>query len=158
MSAAQLVTSAVGMTVALRRRHAFDVPFMRGDPGKVVQQSLLWGTAMSAPVTMLVTHAAALWTLARRQSPAAARILGLLGATNVAGYLAERLVRRRLTRSGWDRLESPVLIAGICLAAAMALVARGDTNRPAPRAFVGATGPRRVTPHGQSRPPDPRRT
>jgi hypothetical protein len=40
----------------------------------------------------------------------------------VAGYLAERLVRRRLMPSGWDTAESPVIAAGISLAAAMALI------------------------------------
>ena len=40
----------------------------------------------------------------------------------VAGYLAERLVRHRLAPSGWDMAESPVIVAGISLAAAMALI------------------------------------
>jgi hypothetical protein len=40
----------------------------------------------------------------------------------VAGYLAERLVRHRLVPSGWDTAESPVIVAGISLAAAMALI------------------------------------
>jgi hypothetical protein len=35
----------------------------------------------------------------------------------VAGYLGERLVRRRLRPSGWDALESPLVLAGIGLAA-----------------------------------------
>jgi hypothetical protein len=39
-----------------------------------------------------------------------------------AGYLAERLVRQRLTPAGWDRAETPVVIAGISLAVAMALI------------------------------------
>jgi hypothetical protein len=38
----------------------------------------------------------------------------------VPGYVAEALVRRRLRPSGWDGVESPVVIAGIGLAAAMA--------------------------------------
>jgi hypothetical protein len=40
----------------------------------------------------------------------------------VAGYLAERLVRQRLTAAGWDAVETPVVVAGIGLAAAMALI------------------------------------
>jgi hypothetical protein len=40
----------------------------------------------------------------------------------VAGYLAERLVRHRLAPAGWDTAESPVIVAGISLAAAMALI------------------------------------
>jgi hypothetical protein len=49
-------------------------------------------------------------------------VLGGLGAAMVAGYLAERLVRHRLAPSGWDAAESPVIVAGIGLAAAMALL------------------------------------
>ena len=53
---------------------------------------------------------------------AAERTLGVLGATMAAGYLAERLVRRRLLRPGWDVVESPVIVAGLGLAAAMAVM------------------------------------
>ena len=128
VAAAQLVTNAIGMAVALRRRHPFDVPFMRGDPDNVRRESILWGTAMSAPVVMLVTHTTALGMLARRPSRGAARLLGWIGAVNVAGYLAERLVRKRLSPSGWDGLESPMVMAGIFLGAAMALVARRELH------------------------------
>lgn len=40
----------------------------------------------------------------------------------VAGYLSERLVRRRLLPSGWDAAETPVATAGMSLAAVMALL------------------------------------
>jgi hypothetical protein len=40
----------------------------------------------------------------------------------VAGYLAERLVRRRLLPSGWDAAETPVVTSGMSLAAVMAMV------------------------------------
>jgi len=40
----------------------------------------------------------------------------------MAGYLLERLGRQRLRRSGWDAAESPLVIAGLSLAAAMALL------------------------------------
>jgi hypothetical protein len=33
----------------------------------------------------------------------------------MAGYLGERLVRQRLRRSGWDALESPLIIAALGL-------------------------------------------
>ena len=49
-------------------------------------------------------------------------MLGVLGAAMVAGYLAERLARRRLLPSGWDAAETPVVIAGMGLAAVMALL------------------------------------
>jgi hypothetical protein len=60
--------------------------------------------------------------LVRRPDAAAERILGGLGAAMTAGYLAERLVRQRLTPAGLDRAETPVVIAGISLAVAMALI------------------------------------
>jgi len=47
----------------------------------------------------------------------------------VAGYLGERLVRQRLRPSGWDRLESPLLIMSIALAAAMASLGLGGSRR-----------------------------
>ena len=58
----------------------------------------------------------------RGAEPAAERVLGVLGAAMVAGYLAERLARRRLLPSGWDAAETPVVIAGMGLAAVMALL------------------------------------
>ena len=42
----------------------------------------------------------------------------------VAGYLGERLVRQRLRPSGWDALESPLVVAAIGLAVAMAALGR----------------------------------
>ena len=60
--------------------------------------------------------------VARRPSRLAALGLGALGATFVAGCLGERLVRRRLRPSGWDALESPLLVVAIGLAAAMAVL------------------------------------
>jgi hypothetical protein len=80
------------------------------------------GTALSAPAVMLGAQAGAIAALLRGPSPAARRLLGGLGAAMVAGYLAERLVRHRLAPSGWDTAESPVIVAGISLAAAMALL------------------------------------
>ena len=41
----------------------------------------------------------------------------------MAGYLGERLVRRRLRPSGWDAVETPLVVAGIGLAGAMAALA-----------------------------------
>jgi hypothetical protein len=58
--------------------------------------------------------------LRRPDATVPARVLGGLGTAMVAGYLMERLVRRRLHPSGWDAAESPMIIAGLSLAAAMA--------------------------------------
>jgi hypothetical protein len=138
VSAAQLATGAGGLALALRRRHAFDLPFWHGQPSAVGRDALLMGTALSAPEVMLGAQAGAIAALLRGPSPAARRLLGGLGAAMVAGYLAERLVRHRLTPSGWDMAESPVIVAGVSLAAAMALIGLGP---PRGQAQAGGAGP-----------------
>ncbi len=122
VSAAQLTCGVGGMALALRRRHAFDIPFWRGRESAVGRDSVLMGTALSAPAVMLGAQAGAITVLLRRPSRGARRLLGGLGATMVAGYAAERLVRQRLSPAGWDTAESPVIVVGIGLAAAMAVI------------------------------------
>ena len=113
------------MAVAVRRRRFFDVPLvhMRGSPERVLQDSLLNGTALSAPVTMLTLQGVAIAAVARRSSKGWARVLGILGALMVPGYLSERHVRRILSRNGWEPVESPLAVVGIVLSAAMAVLA-----------------------------------
>src|SRR5262252_5784901 len=133
VSAVQLGAGLGGMALAIRRRHAFDIPGWRGQQSAVGRDSLLMGTALSAPAAMLVTQAAATVALLRRPDAAApARVLGGLGTAMVAGYLLERLGRRRLRPSGWDAAESPAVIAGLGLAAAMALLGLRPRRRPPP--------------------------
>jgi hypothetical protein len=122
VSAAQLAAGLSGMALAIRRRRAFDIPFWRGQESAVGRDSLLMGTALSAPVVMLGAQACATAALVRGPNLAAGRVLGGLGAAMVAGYLAERLVRRRLLPSGWDAAETPVVTTGMSLAAVMALL------------------------------------
>ena len=122
VSAAQLACGLWGMAVAIRRHRAFDLPFWHGQESAVSRDSLLMGTALSAPVMMLGAQAWATAALARRPDPAAQRVLGGLGAAMAAGYLAERLVRQRLLPSGWDAAETPVITAGMSLAVVMALL------------------------------------
>lgn len=116
------------MALAVRRRHAFDILFRQGQDSAVARDSLLMGTALSAPVALLGAQACATAVLFRQPSRAAERLLGGLGATMVVGYLAERLVRQRLLPSGWEAMESSVVISGIGLAAVMALL--GLRSRP----------------------------
>lgn len=59
VSAAQLAFGLSGMAVAVRRRRAFDLPFWQGQEATVGRDSLLMGTALSAPVTMLGAQACA---------------------------------------------------------------------------------------------------
>jgi hypothetical protein len=122
VSGAQLATGLVGMAVAVRRRHQYDFLFLHGDPDHIARDALLMGTAFSAPATMLVAQVLATARLFRGPSRAACLVVAGLGIAMVPGYLGEKLVRRRLTGSGYDRLETLLLIAGIQLAALMALL------------------------------------
>jgi pimeloyl-ACP methyl ester carboxylesterase len=108
------------MVVALQRRHPYDVFWMHGRADAIARDTIVKGTALSAPVSNLLAQAALTAVVARRPSLGAARALGGLGALQVAGYLGERLVRRRLRPSGWDAVESPLAVVGIGLAGAMA--------------------------------------
>jgi pimeloyl-ACP methyl ester carboxylesterase len=132
VSVAQLATGVAGMVVALRRRHPYDVFWMHGRADAIARDTILRGTALSASVSNLLVQAALTTVVARRPSRGAARALGGLGALQVAGYLGERLVGRRLHPSGWDRLESPLVLAGIGLAGTMAALGGQVERRDAP--------------------------
>ena len=120
VSAAQLASGVAGMVVALRRKHPYDVFWMHGHPDEIARDTIFKGTALSAPVSNLLTHATITAVVARRPSRRGEQALGGFGALLVAGYLGERLVRQRLRPSGWDALESPLLVVAIGLAMAMA--------------------------------------
>lgn len=107
------------MVVALRRHHPYDVFWMHGQPDQIVRDTIFKGTALSAPVSNLLTHATLTAVVARRPSRRGEQALGGLGALLVAGYLGERLVRQRLRPSGWEALESPLLVVAIGLAMAV---------------------------------------
>jgi hypothetical protein len=110
------------MAVAVKRHHAYDVPLLHGRPDKVARDALLMGTALSAPGVMLAAQGWAIVRLLRGSPNPARRVLGGLGATMIAGYSAERLVRRRLRPSSWDPVESPLAATGMTLAATMAIL------------------------------------
>jgi hypothetical protein len=136
VSAAQLASGVAGMVVALRRMHPYDVFWMHGRPDAIARDSLFKGTALSAPVSTLVTQAALVAIMARHPSRRAAQGLRIVGVTMVAGYLGERLVRQRLRPSGWDAVESPLIVAALVLSVGMAalgsssLAATTDPERP----------------------------
>ena len=118
VSATQLACGIASAAIAVRRQHAFDLGLVRGDPTRVAAEACTVGTALSAPAPMLVTQAVATGVVLSGDSHRATRTLGWLGAAMTAGYLAERLVRRRLRR--WDPVETPLVVAGLGLSAAMA--------------------------------------
>ena len=58
VSGAQLATGGAGMVVALRRRHPYDVFWMRGRAETIARDAIFRGTALSAPVSNLLIQAA----------------------------------------------------------------------------------------------------
>ena len=125
LSAAQLATGLAGQALAVRRRAFYDIPFGTGRPEDVVRDSFTNGTAFSAPVHMLVVQAWATARLARRPGDVLARrVLRGLGTVMIAGYLMERRDRQRLTPSGLDPVETPLVVTALGLAAAMVLAGR----------------------------------
>jgi hypothetical protein len=124
VSTVQLGAGVAGMAIAVRRRHTYDLPLLHGRPDKVARDSIIVGTALSAPVTMLTAQAIAAARVLYRPTPRARQLLGMLGAVMVIGYLAEQHVRQRLRPSSWDTIESPLIVLGISAAGAMATLAR----------------------------------
>jgi hypothetical protein len=126
VSTGQLAAGVAGLVVALRRKRAYDFLGIRGEPAHVARDATWMGTALSAPMAMLVAQAWATLRIARPGSHPRARtraVLGGLGVVMVVGYLGESLVRRRLRTAGWDRVESPIAGAGLALAVAMVVLA-----------------------------------
>jgi hypothetical protein len=130
VSTAQLVTGILGLAIALKRRHAYDFLMLHGRRDKVARDALTMGTALSAPAGMLGAQGVAAARLLRTSSDPARLVLGILGAAMTGGYLGESLVRRRLHPSNWDGVESPVVVAGLGLSAAMAVIAFAGRRRP----------------------------
>ena len=120
VSAAQLACGIASAAVAVRRGHAFDLGLVRGDPTRVAAEACTIGTALSAHAPMLVTQAVATGVVLSRDSRRATSTLGWLGAAMIGGYLAERLVRQRLRPAGWEQVETPLVVTGLGLSAAMA--------------------------------------
>jgi hypothetical protein len=120
LSTAQLAAGLAGLVVAVRRRRPYDLPFLSGSTQHVARDSLWMGTAYSAPAPMLLGQAFATANLWRGPDDGARRMLGMLGVLMVPGYLLERSGREHLSRA--DPVETPVVLAGTALAAAMAVL------------------------------------
>ncbi|TNM61129.1 hypothetical protein FHN55_17415 [Streptomyces sp. NP160] len=130
---AQLGTALVGQAVAVRRGLPVDIAALglrpRLPPGpassrRVARDAWVTGTALSAPVPALLLQGGALAVLARHPAPApagrsAALVLGVQAAVACAGQPAERLGRVRLVRGSTDPVETPVVVLGTVLAAAV---------------------------------------
>jgi len=122
ISAAQLAAGVAGQVIAVRDRRPFDTPLLgqRGRPEDVVRDSVFNGTALSAPLVMLLVQAAATVRLAKGPSAVAGRTLGVLGTTMACGYLLEREFPRAFSRAGLDPVVTPIASGGFALAVAMA--------------------------------------
>jgi hypothetical protein len=130
VSALQLAAGLAGHVVAVRDRRAFDVALLRwrGRPERVARDALVYGTGLSAPVSMLATQLVSVGLLAVRPSRPAARTLGLLGATMVVGSLVERDFRQALRPSVFDPAVAPIAVAGCGLAVPMAVLGLGTSS------------------------------
>jgi hypothetical protein len=124
VSAVQLAAGLVGQVVALRRRRPYDVPFMHGSPDHIARDSLWFGASYSAPVYMTGSQAYAVARLASGPDERARKMLRLLGTSMIGGYLVERFNRKLLTPSGFDPVETPIVVVGLAGAVAMAVLAR----------------------------------
>src|SRR5947208_14213069 len=87
LSTIQLAAGLTGLAVAVRRRRPYDLPFVAGSAQLVVRDSLWMGAAYSAPLPMLAGQAWAAATLGRRPADGARRVLAMLGALMVGGYM-----------------------------------------------------------------------
>jgi hypothetical protein len=122
ISAAQLAAGVAGQVIAVRDGRPFDTPLLgkQGRPEDVLRDSVLNGTALSAPITMLLTQALATARLAKGPSLVATRTLGVLGATMTCGFLLEREFPRAFSPAGLDPVVTPIAAGGFALAVAMA--------------------------------------
>jgi hypothetical protein len=103
---------------------------MRGSPEHLGRDSFWAGTAYSAPVSMLGPQLWATLRLRRGPDDGARRLLGMLGVLMVPGYLVERYGRAHLRPGGLDPIETPVVLAGLGLAAAMGVLGhRAEAGR-----------------------------
>ena len=127
VSRAQLVAQLAGLTVALRRGRYYDVGFMRGSPEHDPAGRALVGHGVQRAAAYML--AAQAWATARlRRAPAdgARRCWGCSGVLMVPGYLMERSGRAHLRRGGLDPVETPIVLAGLGLAAAMGVLGHRD--------------------------------
>lgn len=122
VSATHLACGLAGTVIALRRGRPYDLGWIRGRPDDIARDAIFMGTALSPPISLLVAQAVMTTVVARGRGPRADWGLGVLGAAMVAGYLGERLIWRRLTVPGADPVESPLVVAGMGLAATMAVL------------------------------------
>ncbi|SHG68562.1 hypothetical protein [Geodermatophilus nigrescens] len=122
VAAVQLGAGLTGAVLSVRRRHPFDTPVLSGSAAHVGRDTWWAGTALGPPAWTLAAHGWALARLTAGEDATARRVLAATGAALVPGYLAERLVRRRLTPAGAEPAETAVVATGLAGAVAMAVL------------------------------------
>jgi hypothetical protein len=129
VSAAQLAVGVAGQLLAIRQRRPFEIFRWHGRPEHVARDSWFMGTGLSAPVTMMSVHAAAIAVLVMRPSRRAAGTLGALGAMMAVGCLIENKFRSVIRAGGGDPVVAAVGGVAFALAVAMAVVGvRGERS------------------------------
>ena len=120
VSAVQLMIALGGLVIAVRRRLPSNpvlVP-ITFPTSHMARDSILFGTARSAPGVMLTAQAAATASLLHEPGARARKLLGVLGAIMVFGYLVER--ESPLWPGHGGRLDTPLFAGGFVGAVAMA--------------------------------------
>jgi hypothetical protein len=120
VAAAHAVANVAALAVAVRRRRPYRLPGMQGSPDHVARDSIWMGTAYSTPLPMFAAQVWAAARLSRGPDELARRVVGGLGTAMVPGYLMEHWSREHLRRR--DPVETPVVVVGLGLAAAMAVL------------------------------------
>ncbi len=123
-SAVQLASDVAGFVVADRRRLPADPVgvHLHIPRTHMVRNSVLLGTAESAPLVMVAAQAWATYRLMRGPDETARKILQALGAAMVGGCLIER--GSPLWPGHRERWATTVFAVSLAGAAAMAVLAR----------------------------------
>ncbi len=132
VSTSQLLSGLAGLALAARRRTPSDPVgvHLHVPRDHIVRSSVVLGTGQSAPMVMMALQAWATLRVARADDPRAVRVLRSLGAVMVGGYLVERA--SPLWPGHRDAVATPVFVAGLAGAVAMAVLARpGAASRVA---------------------------
>lgn len=120
VSAVQLMTGLGGLVIGVRRRLPSNPLFVPIEfpTAHIARDSILFATARSAPGVMLAAQAAATVSLLHEPGARARKLLGVLGAIMVFGYLVER--ESPLWPGHGGRIDTPLYAGGLVGAVAMA--------------------------------------
>jgi hypothetical protein len=129
VSTVQLASGLAGLPIAIRRRLPSNpvLVSIQFPQAHMARDSIWFGTARSAPGLMLITQAAATASLVVRPGPRERRILGVLGAVMIFGYLVER--ESPLWPGHADPVDTPLYAVGLAGALAMARLGLAERAR-----------------------------